>query len=220
MPGDRSAWSYNEGMDSSPESPDLINLYALVTYLPNPLGAYLNSLRRELVPNCHLRAHVTVLPPRRLISGAAGWGRLQRETLDFSPIEIELGDIEVFPITSVIYLSIHRGMKELVELHDHLAKDELAFDEPYQYHPHITLAQGLAGEPLAAAVDHAKKRWRAYKSSRKFVLDSMTFVQSTAQSEWLDLGEVPLGVIDEPASRTLSSGLRSVPSYAAALPRR
>lgn len=195
MLGSPQTRTYNGGMDASPAVPDHIDLYALVTYLPNPLGAYLNSLRRELVPDCHLRAHVTVLPPRNLASREAGWRFLQREIADFSPIEIELGDIEVFPVTSVIYLSIKRGRRELIALHDHLSHYDLAFNEPFEFHPHITLAQGLTGDELAAGVEHARRRWKAFKSSRSFTLDSMTFVHSSVRNEWMDLGEVTLGTV-------------------------
>ncbi len=186
--------AYNEGMDASPGSDEIpiIDLYALVTYLPNPLGAYLNSLRRELVPDCHLRAHVTVLPPRVIPCGDSGWKRIQREAQEFPPIEIDLGDVEVFEETSVIYLSIQGGRKELIQLHDHLAHGSLAYQEPYQFHPHITLAQGLTGEALKVGVDHARRRWRAFQGRRSFTLDSMTFVRSTTRDVWMDLGEVEL----------------------------
>lgn len=187
--------TYNESMDASPGSHDSVDLYALVTYLPNPLGAYLNSLRRELVPNCHLRAHVTVLPPRELPCGATGWDCVQQETLEIPPIELELGEIEVFPVTSVIYLSIRSGREQLIALHDHLVQGVLAYKEPYEYHPHITLAQGLTGDELAAGVEHARKRWRAFQGTRKFTLDSMTFVRSVVKDNWMDLGEVSLGTV-------------------------
>jgi 2'-5' RNA ligase len=179
-------------MENGP-SGSRINLYALVTYLPGSMGRFLNQLRQELVPNCHLRAHVTVLPPRQIQSQHAAARRLQAESRQFEPVYIELGDVEVFPITSVIFLSIRRGHHELVEMHSQMAQNELAFAETYEYHPHITLAQGLAPSEVAAAVDHAKRRWREYEGPRSFVLDSMTFVQSTAHAEWIDLGEFALG---------------------------
>src|SRR5215472_12727665 len=41
-------------------------VYALVIYIPDPLGKFLDELRRELVPGCNPHAHVSVLPPRPL----------------------------------------------------------------------------------------------------------------------------------------------------------
>ena len=41
--------------------------YALVAYVRNPVGEFVESLRRELHPELpHLAAHVTLLPPRFL----------------------------------------------------------------------------------------------------------------------------------------------------------
>ncbi len=42
------------------------SLYALVIYLPDPLGGFLDDLRLEMVPGCNPHAHVSVLPPRPL----------------------------------------------------------------------------------------------------------------------------------------------------------
>lgn len=185
-------------MGGCPEAPDLINLFALVKYLPNPLGAFLNSLRQELVPSCHLRAHVTVLPPRRIEYRDRAWDRIQHLTAEVPPVELELGDIEIFPVTSVIYCSIRRGERELVDLHNYLAQDSLAFVEPYKYHPHVTLAQGLVPEQVEKAATYARRRWRDFSGKRSFHLESMTFVQSTAQSDWVDLGEVSLRAVGVP----------------------
>ena len=43
-----------------------LNVFALVIYIPDPLGRFLDDLRRELVPGCNPHAHVSVLPPRPL----------------------------------------------------------------------------------------------------------------------------------------------------------
>ena len=43
-----------------------LNVYALVIYIPDPLGRFLDHLRRELVPAYKPHAHVSVLPPRPL----------------------------------------------------------------------------------------------------------------------------------------------------------
>ena len=43
-----------------------LNVFALVIYIPGPLGKFLDDLRRELVPSYNPHAHVSVLPPRPL----------------------------------------------------------------------------------------------------------------------------------------------------------
>lgn len=182
-------------MGCRPEAPERINCFALVTYLPSPLGPFLNALRQELVPACHLRSHVTVLPPRQLQSCSAGWDQLQRQTIDFEPVYLELDSIEVFPKTSVIYVSIGRGREQLIKMHQLLAQDDLAFCEPFDFHPHITLAQGLVGVEVDAGAELARRRWESYQGPRGFMLDSMTFVQNTVSNDWLDLGELSLGTV-------------------------
>lgn len=187
-------------MPVCPDEPDLINLYALVTYLPEPLRQCLNDLRMELVPGCHLRAHVTVLPPRELASERNAWNQLVAETKDFDPFEVELGDICVFQKTSVIYLSIGKGHQQLVDLHNGLAHGALAFDEPFEFHPHITLAQGLRPEEVEPAREYAARQWALYSGPRSFLLDAMTFVRSTSSNNWIDLGEIALGPVPAAAS--------------------
>jgi 2'-5' RNA ligase len=187
-------------MHARPGQPDLINLYALVTYLPEPLRRFLNNLRMELVSGCHLRAHVTVLPPRLLASEKAAWNQLVAQMRDFDAFELELGEICVFCDTNVIYLSIWSGREKLIELHDRLAQGALAFDEPFPFQPHITLAQGLPVEQVAAAKEYAAQAWAAYSGPRSFTLDLVSFVQSTRDSEWVDLGELALGTVQAAAS--------------------
>lgn len=172
-----------------------MDLFALVTYLPNPLGAFLNMLRQELVPSCHLRAHVTVLPPRHVLSQEEAWAQLQRLSVDLEPLEVELGDIEVFPKTFVIYSSIRRGHSQLIDLHNYLARESLEFEEPFQFHPHVTLAQGLTEEQVAPALAYARERWRSFGGAKSFLLDSMTFVKSADRLHWQDLGEINLRAV-------------------------
>ena len=52
-----------------------LNVFALVIYIPDPLGRFLDDLRTELVPGCNPHAHVSVLPPRPL---AVDWQVAER----------------------------------------------------------------------------------------------------------------------------------------------
>ena len=50
-----------------------ISRYALVTYVRNPVGEFIEELRRELHPTAvHPAAHLTILPPRELAGTEAG----------------------------------------------------------------------------------------------------------------------------------------------------
>lgn len=166
-----------------------INSFALISYLPEPLAGFLDSLRCELVPQCDAKTHVTVLPPRPLASGLPenAWKGLSNGLDCFPPIRVELGSIEVFAGTNVIYLSIGAGFRELEQMHVALNQGPLAFDEPYEYHPHVTLAQHLLPEQVEAAAALARRRWWEFPYSHSFTVDRLTFVQNTEQNRWVDL---------------------------------
>ena len=170
-----------------------VNSYALVSYLADPLAAFLNRLRNDLVDECHAKAHVTVLPPRPLpCASLEAWLQLQECLQDVQPFEVELGDIEVFPVTDVIYLSLRAGYRELEKLHVALNRGALAFQEPFTYHPHLTLAQHVTPDQLTAATAEASECWHDFKGPRSFLVDRLTFVQNTLGNEWLDLNAFQL----------------------------
>src|SRR3954471_14320649 len=81
-----------------------LNVYALVIYIPDPLGRFLDDLRKELVPGCNPHAHVSVLPPRPL---AVDWQvaseQVRRCASGRPPFDVKLGAIRMFPVTNVIY---------------------------------------------------------------------------------------------------------------------
>jgi 2'-5' RNA ligase len=181
-------------MECPPSGAERINSFALVCYLPGPLGVFLDRLRAELVTSCVARSHVTILPPRQLISPET----LAKEQIavrvpDYPPFRVDLGEVEVFPVTKVIYLGLNSGNADLHHMHDSLNCGALRFEEPYIYHPHVTLAQGLAPEHVEDATKLAAARWREFKHSRSFQVDTLTFVQNTSVNCWLDLVEYELG---------------------------
>src|ERR1700732_3148613 len=101
-------------MYNDPAAWDRINSFALVSYIPEPLAQFLDHLRCELVPNCFLRAHVTILPPRPIQSTPEkAWEQLRETAYTLDPIDIELSGVEIFPHSDVIYIAIGSGHEEL-----------------------------------------------------------------------------------------------------------
>ena len=165
-----------------------VNSFALVSYLPEPLGGFLDRLRTDLVRECHAKAHVTVLPPRPIISSAEeAWQELKVGLQDFQPFRVELGDIEIFPVTQVIYLSVQQGFAELERMHYTVNAGRVEFEEPFHYHPHITVAHEIEPELVPSAADIAADRWRQFAHGRSFMVDQLTFVQNTLENRWIDL---------------------------------
>lgn len=180
-------------MAFDPGGSDRVNLFSLVTYIPDPLGSFLDRLRQELVPSCLLRAHVTVLPPRPLSTDPrTAWSQICRQVREFAPFRICAGEVEIFSISSVIYLTVKEGFAELCRLHEQLNTDTLAFGEPFPYHPHITLAQQLSPEQIEGVYELARRRWAEFPHERCFRVERLTFVQGTVSNSWVDLAECPL----------------------------
>jgi 2'-5' RNA ligase len=172
---------------------DQVNAFALVTYLPNPLGKFLDDLRRELVPGCAPHAHVTVLPPRPLSASPQIAIETVRSLLsDFAPFEIEIGPVQVFSETDVVYLSISRGRKDLLHMHRVLNVGPVHYKEPYPYHPHITLAQDLTHEQSIELESLARRRWSEFPHPHVFKAESFVFVQNRARNYWIDLAQFHL----------------------------
>src|SRR6266568_5040450 len=92
--------------------------FALVSYIPVPLARFLDDLRLELSPGCKPRAHVTVLPPRPLFHDLKETVELiADETRGVSPFWVELGAVQMFEITNVVYIGLIRGSDQLRELY-------------------------------------------------------------------------------------------------------
>ena len=175
--------------DNNPEQ--RINLFSLVTYLPDPLGPFVDRLRQELVPDCNLRAHVTILPPRPLTATPeAAWAHIRSILRECAAFELKLRDVEIFTLSSVVYLALNRqGREQMQRLHGALNTGAAQFNEPYPYHPHVTLAQQITPEQVPAVFDFARYRWAGFLHEHSFPIDRATFVQSTIYNTWIDLDE-------------------------------
>jgi 2'-5' RNA ligase len=154
----------------------------------------LDRLRQELVPNCFLRAHVTILPPRPICSSPEeAWETIRSLVPLFQPFEVELTQVQVFPVSDVIFVGIGRGHDELQNMHFGMNAEGLFCHEHYPYHPHITLAQNLKADEVDELARVARARWDEYKFPKKFRVNKAVFVQNTRRNCWLDLGEADLG---------------------------
>jgi 2'-5' RNA ligase len=175
-------------MKCDPSFTDRINSFAVVSYIPGALGEFLDRLREEVVAGCNPHAHVTLLPPRPLTSDLQTCKSCIESRLDsFSPFPVEISGIEIFAVTNVVYADIGRGRKELLEIHKTLNRGNLYFDEPFEYHPHVTLAQGLDPMDVSAVFEIASRRWKESAPARSFMVETLTFVQNTAANRWIDL---------------------------------
>ena len=173
-----------------------LNVFALVIYIPDPLGRFLDDLRRELVPGCNPHAHVSVLPPRPIAVDWTVAGEQVRECAgEWTPFEISLEGIRMFPVTNVIFIELGKGSDEMFKIHEAMNSGSLAFNEPFVYHPHITLAQEIPQERAEYVNQRARELWDAWTGPRVFRAERAAFVQNTLGNLWIDLAEYSLGKV-------------------------
>jgi 2'-5' RNA ligase len=176
-----------------------LNVFALVIYIPDPLGGFLDDLRRDLVPGCNPHAHVSVLPPREITDSwkpAMEQARALLET--WTPFEVEATNLNLFPATDVVYVEVGAGAQELRRLHAAMNSELLSFTERFAYHPHITLAQEIPEGRVQEVYQRALRRWEEYDGPRKFIADRAVFVRNTVANRWGDLAAFSLGTVGVP----------------------
>lgn len=175
-------------MDACGSGGTPINSFGLVAYLSGALAEFAERLRRELAPTCSGRAHVTVLPPRALACDPdQAWRQIVSGLTSFAPFTVELGEVKVFSASDVVYLSLGTGCIEFQSLHRTLNNGLVQCVEPFEYHPHLTLAQCLTPGRIAAAAELAASSWPDYRGERGFTVDRLTWVQNTLENRWRDL---------------------------------
>jgi 2'-5' RNA ligase len=112
-----------------------------------------------------------------------------------APFDVKLEGIRKFPVTNVIYIEVGAGARELYRMHDAINSRALAFDEPFVYHPHITLAQEIPPDAVSEVHDLAQRRWKEFQGTRAFRADRAAFVRNTLGNCWIDLAEFRLGAV-------------------------
>jgi 2'-5' RNA ligase len=170
--------------------------YALVAYVRNPVGEFVEKLRRELHPALpHLSAHITILPPRHL-QGSEHSAREQLAEIcsTVEPFEITLGDVETFvPVTPTVFIRVAHAGYKMRELHDRLNTKMLAAEEQWPYMPHLTIVKMGTEQQARNAFTIGHQRWNSYTGTRRARIAELTFVREEQENCWVDLSPVPLG---------------------------
>ena len=175
--------------------------YALVAYVKDQIGEFVENLRQELHPELpHLAAHVTLLPPRFLQgAGPAALETLALETLEeqckeVEPFEVSLGEVETFiPVTATVFIRVAHAAYRMRELHDLLNTTALFCKEEWPYMPHLTIVKMSAEDQAQHAYRVARTRWAEFNGGRCIEIRDLTFVREEAPYYWVDLAGIPLG---------------------------
>ena len=188
--------SDSRGVRSGVPAGQYLNVFALVIYIPDPLGRFLDQLRTQLVPGSNPHAHVSVLPPRPLaVEWPVAGARVRSLAADWAPFDIELAPVQVFPVTNVIYVELGAGAPELHRMHAASNSGVLEFSEPFEYHPHITLAQEIPPGDFDGVNRTARRLWKEYQGPRVFRAERAALVQNTRGACWIDLAQYGLGEV-------------------------
>lgn len=169
--------------------------YALVTYIRNPVGEFVEQLRRELHPKtAHMAAHLTILPPRELTgTEAAALEFLEEACSHVVPFTVELGDVKTFlPNTPTVYIEVKQAAYRMRELHDQLCGRGLHCKESWPYTPHVTIVKTEKDEDALAALAIGRERWARFSGKREVDVEKLMFVREK-DGVWEDVAPVPLG---------------------------
>jgi hypothetical protein len=170
--------------------------YAIVAYLRDPVGEFVEGLRCEMHPkHAHLPAHISILPPRPL----RGTESEALETMEYvcqgiEPFEISLGEVATFlPATPTVFIRVAHAAYRMRELHDRLNVGPLHSAEPWPYMPHLTIAKMDTAEESQKVWEEGKRRWEDCQCNRRVLIGELTFVRQAGADRWLDIAPVPLG---------------------------
>jgi 2'-5' RNA ligase len=170
--------------------------YGLVAYVKDPVGEFVEQLRRDLHPELpHLASHLSLLPPRCLQgSESKAIETLEEICASIEPFEVSLGEVETFiPVTPTVFIRVAHAAFRMRTLHDRLNTGVLAFEEQWPYMPHLTIAKLAAESQAQKAYLTARQRWSEFAGSRCIHITDLTFVRELESNHWVDLAPVPLG---------------------------
>jgi len=149
-------------------------LFALVSYVPDPLGPFLDGLRQSLPGVEFPQSHITILPPRPLrVSVEIATRYAQQVLQEFQPFAVELTAVHRFPETNVLYLDLEEGNAILHELHDALNTAALEFGEQFEFRPHVTLGGPIPDSSVNVAHARAEHAWRSADLAKRFAVQEV-----------------------------------------------
>jgi 2'-5' RNA ligase len=148
--------------------------FALVSYVPEPLGPFLDQLRLSLPGAEFPQAHITLLPPRPLAVTIDAASRHAKCVLNrFSAFDVELSAVRKFPETNVLYLDLTDGGEIVRDLHQALNSGDLHYQEPFEFHPHLTLGGPVPNATVGAVQEEAEIAWRSFLLTRRFAVQEI-----------------------------------------------
>lgn len=154
--------------------------FALVTYVPAPLGAVLDDIRQSLPGSHFAQAHITILPPRPLrlpVDAASAYAR--HVLAPFTSFEVELNEVKVFPETAILYLNLSDGDRMVHDLHDALDSGDLFHREEFEFRPHLTLGGPIPPQSLSQSRREVEEVWASLGDQKRFSVREIVALWAT-----------------------------------------
>jgi 2'-5' RNA ligase/GNAT superfamily N-acetyltransferase len=164
--------------------------------VPPPIAGEVDGLRRacgdpslgRVVP------HLTLVPPVNVRVERMGEALavVRAAAAASAPLHLALGPAATFwPDTPVLYLAVGGDLDGVHRLRDAVFAEPLARTLTWPFLPHVTLADGLAPERLAAAVDALADFTAGITVDRLHLMEETR--DATGRRVWGPIADAPLG---------------------------
>lgn len=164
--------------------------YALVAYVRDSVGHFVEELRQELHPDhTHSPAHISILPPRLLCGPEKEALALAASIIeDTESFDVRLGEVETFyPTTPTVFVRVEHSGHRIRDLHERLNVPPLSCDESWPFMPHLTIVKMPLLSQTQGALEASRARWKQFTGPRTTRIHDVTFVRERTAGHWDDL---------------------------------
>ncbi|GAA0466073.1 2'-5' RNA ligase family protein [Streptomyces stramineus] len=181
--------------------------------VPEPYGSFLQKRREGFGdPHAHgIPTHVTLLPPTEVddsclpaieehLAGVAALGR---------PFRMRLSGTGTFrPLSPVVYVNVVEGSSSCAWLQKRVrdASGPVARELQFPYHPHVTIAHGIAEE----AMDRAYAELADFEAA--WTINGFALYEQGADGVWRLEREYPFGPAAEESGVPRQTGVSRPPA--------
>lgn len=181
--------------------------------VPEPYGRLLQQCRAGFGdPAAHaIPTHITLLPPTEVDRAGLPACRehLAAVAAGARPFGLRLAGTGTFrPLTPVVYVRLAEGAADCAGLQERVRVGPLARPLPFPYHPHVTVAHGIAEE----ALDRAQRELAGFTAT--WSVTGFALYEQGSDGIWRPEGDYPFG----PAERSLGVPAQSPGPAAEGLP--
>lgn len=134
--------------------------------------------------------HVTLLPPTEIDAAglAAFQEHLAKVSADGRPFRMRLQGTGTFrPLSPVVYVELADGARPCAELQERVRSGPLERELQFPYHPHVTIAHGIAEE----AMDRAQRELAGFAAA--WLTTGFSLYEQDRDGVWHKLRDYPFG---------------------------